>query len=277
MIRRHMIMSAAAATLALASCSGSDDPDPTPTPSPTATPTPTPTASPTYTAFPLAAAAEFGTINASISYTGDPAGAVTLGAAATDATANRVRLATSNVIATATYVINEAGEESRFVNANVTVAPNTRQRQNVDAVRAKGLEFAAALKLGTVSFDGSLALTDAEVQASGAQAPLDGLRPAQTPRIAASASLSWRPRPGWTLSTTLRHVGAQFEDDLQADALRAATTLDAYLEVPVTGPFSLVLRGENLTDTDIVTRNQAGSIDLGVPRTLWAGVKVRVK
>ncbi|MDT8759604.1 hypothetical protein MZO42_12935 [Sphingomonas psychrotolerans] len=121
MIRRHMIMSAAAATFALASCSGSDDP--TPTPSPTATPTPTPTASPTYAVFPLTAAAEFGTINGSISYTGDPAGAVTLGAAATDATQNRVKLATSNAFDTATYVINEAGEESRFVKANATTQP----------------------------------------------------------------------------------------------------------------------------------------------------------
>ena len=161
--------------------------------------------------------------------------------------------------------------------ANVTIAANTRQRQNVGAVRAKGLEFGAALKFGTVSFDGSLALTDAEVQASGTQAALDGLRPAQTPKIAASATLAWRPQPGWTFSTTLRHVGAQFEDDLQADQLPAATTLDAYAELPLTGPFSLVLRAENLTDTEIVTRNQGGSIDLGVPRTLWAGVKVRVR
>ncbi|KRC78883.1 hypothetical protein [Sphingomonas sp. Root241] len=121
MIRRHMIMSAAAATLALASCGGND---PTPTPSPTPTPTPTPTASPTYTAFPLAAAASFNTINASTSYTGDPAGAVVLGAAATEVgLSSRVSLATSNAIATATYVINENGEESRFVNANVTVQP----------------------------------------------------------------------------------------------------------------------------------------------------------
>jgi hypothetical protein len=125
MIRRHMIMSAAAATLALASCSGSDDPDPTPTPSPTASPTPTPTASPTYTAFPLAAGAEFSTINAATSYTGDPAGAVTLGAASTEPMSSRVRLATSNAIATATYVVRENTEESRFVNANVTVAPAT--------------------------------------------------------------------------------------------------------------------------------------------------------
>lgn len=160
--------------------------------------------------------------------------------------------------------------------ANVTVATNTRQRQNVDAIRAKGLELAASLHFGTVSFDGSLALTDAEVEASGAAALLDGLRPAQTPKVAASATLAWRPRPGWALSATLRHVGAQFEDDLGVDTLPAATTLDAYAELPLADGFSLVLRGENLTDAQVVTRNQAGSIDLGTPRTLWAGVKVRL-
>ena len=56
--------------------------------------------------------------------------------------------------------------------------------------------------------------------------------------------------------------------------LPAATTLDAYAEVPLTRAFSFVLRGENLWDEMIVTRNSGGSVDLGAPRTLWAGVKV---
>ena len=61
--------------------------------------------------------------------------------------------------------------------ANVTLDATTRQRQNVNAIRAQGLEFGASLHFGTVSFDGSLALTDAEVQASGTQVQLDGKRP----------------------------------------------------------------------------------------------------
>lgn len=153
---------------------------------------------------------------------------------------------------------------------------NCRLRDNVDAIRAKGIELGTQLRLGQVSFDGSLAWTDAEVQASGTSAALDGMRPAQTPRLAASGTLAWQPREGMRFSATLRHVGAQYEDDLQTDVLPAATTLDAYAEVPL-GAFSLVLRGENLTDKAIVTRNQAGSIDLGAPRTIWAGVKVRVR
>ena len=103
---------------------------------------------------------------------------------------------------------------------------------------------------------------------------LDGMRPAQTPRVAASATLSWRPGEGWLLASTLRHTGMQFEDALQPDRLPAATTLDAYAQVPLGRGASLVLRGENLTGERIVTRNQAGSLDLGTPRTLWVGVKL---
>lgn len=168
MIRRHMIMSAAAATLALASCSGSDDPDPTPTPTPTGSVTPTPTASPTYAAFPLAAAATFNTINASTSYTGDPAGAVVLGAAATEVgLSNRVSLATSNAIATATYVINEFGEESRFVNANVTTAPSSavtefvfRTTDTATAGKFSQLEFLNNTIPNQVTNNANLALTN---------------------------------------------------------------------------------------------------------------------
>ncbi len=155
-------------------------------------------------------------------------------------------------------------------------SPPCRQRRNVDAVRSRGVELAAALRFGQLGFDGSLALTDAEVEASGVSAALNGKRPAQTPKVAASGTLSWRPRENWLFAATLRHTGAQFEDDLETDLLPAATTLDAYAEVALAGPFSLVLRGENLTDTEVITRNQAGSIDFGAPRTLWAGVKVRL-
>ena len=160
--------------------------------------------------------------------------------------------------------------------ANVTLSETERQRQNVDAIRAKGLEFGAALRFGTVSFNGSLALTDAEVEASGVSAALDGMRPSHVPKIAASGTLAWRPLESWYLSATLRHKGKEYEDDLQTYVLPSATTLDAYAEIPVSWPFYLVLRGENLTDEDIFTRNQNGSIDLGVPRTVWAGIKVKL-
>jgi outer membrane receptor protein involved in Fe transport len=159
--------------------------------------------------------------------------------------------------------------------ANVTLNGTTRERQNVKAIRSRGLETAAALDLGQVRFDGSLAWTDAKVRADDPD--LDGMRPSQTPKFAASATLAWLPADGWRFAATLRHVGAQYEDDLQTYVLPAATTLDGYVQVPVTDAFSLVLRAENLTDETIVTRNQNGSIDLGTPRTFWAGLRVALR
>ena len=158
--------------------------------------------------------------------------------------------------------------------ANVTIGTNLRERRNVDAVHARGIELGLGARLGAVSVDGSLAWTDARLEASGASAALDAKRPAQTPQLAASATLAWRPRAGWRLALTGKYVGAQYEGDLQTDLLPAATTLDAFAAVPLRPRVQLVLRAENLTGTEIVTRNQGGSIDLGAPRTLWAGLRI---
>ncbi len=157
--------------------------------------------------------------------------------------------------------------------ANVTLTDTERQRQNLDAIHAQGVELGARVGGGPVTFFGTLTYTDAEVEASEVQAALDGNRPSQTPNWSASATLSWEPMDDWLLSATLRHVGAQFEGDQENDELPAATTLDMFARVPVTRDWSVVLRGENLFDEEILTRNQGGSIDLGVPRTVWAGLR----
>ena len=157
--------------------------------------------------------------------------------------------------------------------ANVTVGPNLRRRANLPAIDARGIEARIAARLGQVSLEGALAWTDAEVQGEGASLDLDGLRPAQTPELAATVTLGWEPAPGWRVAGTLRHVSAQFEDDRETDRLAPATTIDAFLAAPLVGKLSAILRAENLTDETIITRNQVGSIDLGVPRTLWAGLR----
>ena len=156
--------------------------------------------------------------------------------------------------------------------ANVTLAENLRQRRNLPAIDAQGIEADANVDLGAFGLAGSVTYTDAVVDGAGEAADLDGFRPAQTPRLAASATLWWQPQDATRLSATLRHVGKQYEDDRESEPLPAATTLDAYAEVRLAGRLSFVLRGENLFDETIITRNSGGSIDLGVPRTIWAGL-----
>ncbi len=157
--------------------------------------------------------------------------------------------------------------------ANVTIGENLRQRQNLPAIDAQGVEFDANIGAGPISLLASVAYTDAKVDGKGDAAVLDGLRPAQTPKLTASATLAYQPAAGTRLAATLRHVGKQYEDDLETYVLPSATTVDAFASVRLYRQLSVIVRGENLFDETIVTRNSAGSIDLGVPRTIWAGVK----
>ncbi len=157
--------------------------------------------------------------------------------------------------------------------ANVTIGENLRQRRNVDAIVAKGIELTARGRLGAFDLAASYAYSDSVVHASGASAALDGFDPAQSPRHSASATLVWSPEAGPRLSATLRYVGEQYEDDLETDVLPDALTADAFASVPVTPRLSLVGRAENVFDERVVTRNDGGSIDLGTPRTLWIGLR----
>jgi len=161
--------------------------------------------------------------------------------------------------------------ELRDAIANVTIGTNLRQRRNVHAVEAKGVEASVVWRRGAMMWSASYAYSDSKVRAPGNA--FDGLAPAQSPRHAASTTIAWAPKAGPMLSATLRYVGDQYEDDLQTDKLPAATTVDLFGKLPIARGFSAVVRAENVFDVDVVTRNQAGSIDLGTPRTLWIGVR----
>lgn len=156
--------------------------------------------------------------------------------------------------------------------ANVTIATNIRERRNVDAIVAEGVELTAAARFGSFGLNASYANSHSRVRAPGQ--PFDGLRPAQSPAHNASGTLSWSRPDGPMLAATVRYVSRQYEDDLQKDALPAAVTVDGIASVPLTHGLRIVGRVENLFDERVVTRNAAGSMDLGTPRTLWIGFKV---
>lgn len=150
-----------------------------------------------------------------------------------------------------------------------------RQRQNVDAVKVRGVEAAAQWTGGPWALRAGASLTHARIQASGSAAMLDGLRPAQTPKFAGTLSASWE-RDGKGFEVLLRRVGAQYEDDLNTRVLKGATTLDAFASWPVGRRFQLVARGENLTDALVMAGiGGDGSIERATPRTLWIGLRLR--
>ncbi len=160
--------------------------------------------------------------------------------------------------------------------ANVTVVPRvTRRRQNLDAVRAQGVEFDASYSAGDLRFAASYAYTESVVRASGLALSLDGLRPAQTPRHMASATLGWQRSSGPAASVTLRYVSVQYEDDLNIVPLRDALTADARVLFPITRGLSIEARGENLGNVRVdAARSDDGVIERASPRTLWLGLRV---
>ena len=150
-----------------------------------------------------------------------------------------------------------------------------RQRQNVRAVKVDGLESSAEWTRGPWAIRASASLSNARMEASGLAAPLNGLRPAQTPRFAGTLSGSWE-RGGKSAELVLRQVGEQFEDDLNTRVLKAATTLDASAAWTLSRRVQVTARVENLTDALVMAAyNGDGSIERATPRTLWIGLRLR--
>ncbi|MBX3593750.1 TonB-dependent receptor [Sphingomonas sp.] len=150
-----------------------------------------------------------------------------------------------------------------------------RQRRNLDGVRARGIEVDLRWRSGPWRANASWALTDARVDASGVAAPLNGLRPAQTPRHQLSLGGGWTRR-GTAIAVAARYVGRQFEDDRNSQALADALTFDARMAVPLTGSVTIEARGENLADARVETAiTGAGTVERATPRTLWIGLRYR--
>jgi outer membrane receptor protein involved in Fe transport len=145
-----------------------------------------------------------------------------------------------------------------------------RQRLNVDAIASKGIELDARYVAGDWHLSASYALSDARIRSSGAALGLNGLRPAQVAKHSASATLGWKG-----LSATPRYVSGQFEDDLNLRRLRGALTFDAVAAIPLTDRLSLVLRAENLGDTQVDAAISAtGVVERATPRTFWVGIRL---
>ncbi len=151
-----------------------------------------------------------------------------------------------------------------------------RQRQNVGQVDAWGVELEAEKRWGeTVSLRLAAGYTDAEVDGGSAAPQLTGLRPAQTPRVTASADVAWRVAEPVTLLAQVRYEGDRWEDDLNSRALSAATTLDLRADWRLNGRVGLWLAVDNVTDEAVETGETATGIEsFDAPRTVRIGIRL---
>lgn len=152
-----------------------------------------------------------------------------------------------------------------------------RQRQNAGAIEAAGGEADVERAMGELlSLRAAVAYTVAEVDGGEAAAQLTGLRPAQAPRLTATAGAVWRPLDRLRLQADVRYESARFEDDLNARVLDAAWRVDARAEWALTPAISAYLAADNLFDTAIETGETAeGVVGYDAPRVVRVGLALR--
>ncbi len=161
--------------------------------------------------------------------------------------------------------------------ANVTLdAPlpdgATRQRRNLGAARVAGLELDASWRPAAAWFV-SVAHTfiDADVIAAPGRPELVGKRLPQDPRHRTTAAIAFDDPRLATLTAQVRHLGPQFEDDLNTLPIGAVVLVDARAARRLGRGFELFVSAQNLLDRRYVV-GRAGIDTVGAPRTLEVGL-----
>ncbi|CAN5334891.1 TonB-dependent receptor [soil metagenome] len=151
---------------------------------------------------------------------------------------------------------------------NVTIAVNTRQRQNAGTIKAYGIEAEGTYRFAP-NFAGHTAITytDAETDAK--------LKPAQAPELTATASLTWKPIPALSARADVRYEGARFDDDLNTVKLGAATVLDARLGWTVGGGVEVYVLGDNVLNAKVENGQTSGPFNYAAPRVVSVGLTFR--
>ncbi len=156
------------------------------------------------------------------------------------------------------------------------------QRQNLGAIKSRGVEIDAEFDLGELvdglTFRAAYSYVDAEVDSVGAAAAIDGLRPAQIPRHNASGAIRWEDDNGSGASLSARYAGQQFEDDVNILSLADAFTIDGRLALAVNDRLLVETRVENLLDTRVESAiSSNGIIERAFPRTFWIGLRAKIE
>jgi outer membrane receptor protein involved in Fe transport len=175
--------------------------------------------------------------------------------------------------ASLTAFVNELSEAV----TNVTIAPNTRERRNLDHVRVQGLEASVrARPHATLTLEAAYLFTDARVTDPGSAAPssLDGNRLAQVPRHTVTTTLDWRAPLDLRVTARARWFSAQYEDDENTLRLAPAATVDLGVSRRFGRHWELFIAIENLFDTEVETgRTTAGVVSIAPPRWSRAGLR----
>ena len=162
--------------------------------------------------------------------------------------------------------------DDTVTNVTISTSPslNIRQRQNADKMRSRGVEFEGDVRLPrSVSLGFTSAITNSRFSGD------TGLKNYRVPQVAkynVGLNLRYDNRV-WIGSGQLRVTGPQFEDDVNALALRRATVFDVFGGRTLARRLNAFVAIENVFDN----KYDVGRLPtrmLGLPRAVRAGVQV---
>jgi outer membrane receptor protein involved in Fe transport len=163
--------------------------------------------------------------------------------------------------------------------ANVTLSTTpaliTRQRQNLGAIRARGIELSAVTKLAQHwELSGEYLLSDSTVLRFPVNRSLEGLLVPQVPRHQFNFQVSYTDAK-WLAGTQGRFVSKQFDDDQNTLPLARFFTFDAQVSRSISERLKLFVAFQNLTGS----RYQISStpvLTVGPPALIRAGFRLRL-
>jgi len=168
--------------------------------------------------------------------------------------------------------------DDSIANVTLTTTPAliTRQRQNLGAIRARGVELSAVMKFSfRWEVSGEYMLTDSTVLRFPANRALEGLLVPQASRHQFNFQVTYSGE-NWLVATQGRFVSRQFDDDQNLLPLERFFTLDAEVTRRVSEKVRLFVAFQNLTGS----RYQVSStpvFTVGPPALVRGGVRVMLK
>jgi outer membrane receptor protein involved in Fe transport len=167
---------------------------------------------------------------------------------------------------------NQIDDSIANLTLSTTPALITRQRQNLGAIRARGLELSVTVKPNrNWELSGEYLLTDSTVLRFPANRSLEGLLVPQVPRNQFNFQISYTHEK-WTAAAQGRFTSKQFDDDLNTLPLKRFFTLDAEVSRSVSEQVRLFVALQNLTGV----RYEISStpvLTVGPPALVRAGVR----
>jgi outer membrane receptor protein involved in Fe transport len=151
------------------------------------------------------------------------------------------------------------------------------QRQNVQAINATGVEADARYKpLDTLTLELAGDYTDATVDGGAAAPQLTGKRPAETPRLTATAAAEWTVVRDVVFTANVRYEDIRYADDQNTLVLPPGALVSLRLDWQATRNWGLYLAVDNLTDTALATDQTPDHIHVyDEPRVFRFGFKIR--